>query len=355
MFKLPPASSADTEQSTISALATAALAAPTGETETYLQREKLGEGEGEGAEAGAAMSASGSSVTREHVVAPAAEAEPRSSKLGLIVGGLVAVAAVAGVLVFVTGDEEGPAPSDATAEPEVDAGKLEASLGEAQALIGEGKFEAATDKVDAVRPKLGEAPQLEAKVERLDKAIELGKLLATARKLDEEGRTGAAISAYKDVLSADAANAEARARVAELEASIGSDEGLVKIASKPATAQVTIDGLPSGSTPFDKALPLGKHTLVISADGYESWERKIEVKAGDNPPLEVELEKLPADDKKKPAKKKPSTTAETKKKPAETKKKPAETKKKPAKEEKDNPFLPTKKNDNNGPFLPTEK
>src|SRR5690606_23068863 len=41
MFKLPPANPAVTEQTAISALSTAALAAPTGETATYLRRDQL--------------------------------------------------------------------------------------------------------------------------------------------------------------------------------------------------------------------------------------------------------------------------------------------------------------------------
>lgn len=353
MFRLPPAgldappTAGDT--GAISALSTAALAAPTGETANFMR-----------ARDAAAASSTGAAIPEGVTVQPTGEigvgatatyaAEPDEpegkSKLGLIIGGVIGAAAIVGLAIFAFGGKSDDADgSDPTAQA---AGDLEGTIAEAEKLLGDGDFDGAAKTLDTVRGQLSSAPALAGRVETLDEKIEVGRLMQTAKKLDDEGKVDAAISAYEAVLEADASNAEARERLSELRSG-DADTADVRITSEP-VAKLTIDGSPAGTTPYDDALSLGKHTVRISADGYETWEEEVEIKAGENVPIQVKLTREESDSgKKKPVGPKKPVTNE----PAvdDTKKKP-----KPEPEKGgDNPFLPTKKKKTDGPFLPTQK
>jgi serine/threonine protein kinase len=300
MFKLPAAAESSTEQTAISALATAALNAPTGETATFLKIDQVIEDDRSGDRTGAALSgakkieARGAESTVGRRAEPTLdEPEPAKRKTGLfVIVGVAAVAVIAVVAVVMSGGNNEPA-ADSNANTEVaastDTAKLEAAVAEAQKLFDSGDFNAAEGKLDTVRGQLGGAPALAGTVERLDKQIEVGRRLQSARQLDTDGKTEAALSAYQAVLEVDASNAEARTRIAELG------------------------------------------------------------KSGTTPVAEPEPEPEPeSSGTKKPG---------TKKKPGETKPVPVvapEPKPEP-KPEKVNPFLPTKKKNESGPFLPTEK
>ena len=357
MFKLPPVAAAP-EQSAISALSTAALNAPTGETASYLLSKPAsnpGIAPDRSSVSGLPVTGEGVAMTGEHQlgVVHAAPAESGGgSKLGLILGG-VAVVALLGIGGFVMfgqdkGSDAPPAAGPAAAN---DATDLGAAVAKAEKLVADGDFEAAEIELAALRSQVSGDPGLSGRVDRLEEQLKVGQLLATAKQLDDKGMTKAAIEAYEDVLEADESNVEARERIAELEATIGSDNGTIEIGSEP-VGEITIDGSPAGNTPYGKPLSVGKHTIEVSADGYVSWSKEVDIKAGDNPAIDIKLEavaKKPVaaggGGKPKPA---PTTTNPTPT-PAPT---PAEPKPAP---EKDNPFLPTKKKTDNGPFLPTEK
>jgi serine/threonine protein kinase len=266
MFKLPPASPLATEQTAISALATAALAAPTGETATYLSRDAVTDDD---------ESAPASSRANQVTVAPVREqAAGGGGKLKLIVAGLgVAIALVVGGVMVFGGDgktdEQPPAPTVANNETPEPGSKTPEPAGEPEP-----------------KPEVALA-----------------------------------------------------------------NEGAIEISSEPA-GELIIDGSPVGNTPYAKPLSVGKHTIEVVADGYQTWTREIEVKAGENPAIAITLEAAAKDEGKKPGGKKPIGTKPT---PAVTEEpKPPPEQPKPEKE-KDNPFLPTKKKTNNGTFLPTEK
>src|SRR5690606_12094318 len=123
-FKLPPANPAVTEQTAISALSTAALAAPTGETATYLRRDQL---EASDEAAGASASVNRVATPVAPAVADVRESSSGGGKLGLIIAGIAAAAAliVGGVLLFGGNSEpstDSPAPQAdetvATAQPD---------------------------------------------------------------------------------------------------------------------------------------------------------------------------------------------------------------------------------------------
>jgi eukaryotic-like serine/threonine-protein kinase len=298
MFKLPPASAAAAKQASVSALSTAALAAPPGQTAAYLRRE-----------GGTAVS-----PTRETPLEPSASAstvaanQPPSTggkRILMVVGVVLGLAAGAYALVQGSGSDS---PKDSAAlEPSVSAAKEEA----------------------------------ESKAEPAD-ALE---------------------------------------------------KGTIEITSKPA-AELTIDGFPAGNTPYANPLSVGRHTLELTAEGYAPWTRELEIKAGENPTIDVKLEPLtPAepegeaspearegaaksDRRSRPrprpepqASKPKAESSKPKAEPTEprpTEPKPTEPKPKPKSEpappepsksekKKKNPFLPTSKGDADGPFLPTEK
>jgi hypothetical protein len=64
--------------------------------------------------------------------------------------------------------------------------------------------------------------------------------------------------------------------------------GKVKIASTP-IADLVVDDQLLGTTPFDGELPLGRHSVRLSAEGHQPWEGAIEVRADGNLPVQVQL------------------------------------------------------------------
>jgi len=61
--------------------------------------------------------------------------------------------------------------------------------------------------------------------------------------------------------------------------------------SKPAGADILVDGSFVGSTPSDLQVPEGDHTVVVRKSGFRDWERKLKVNAGSNVHLQAELER----------------------------------------------------------------
>lgn len=295
MFKLPAAAESTTEQTAISALSTAALNAPTGETATFLKIDQVIDDHRGGAAASGAKQAAADSLGSGRREVRVLEPEPAKSKTGLfVVVGVAAVALLAvGAMVIFGGDKEpeevAVAANAVVGSDAPDTSKLEAAVAEAQKLLDSGDFNAAESKLDGVRHQLADAPALSGAVERLDKQIEAGRRMQSAKQLDADGKTEAALSAYQAVLEVDASNAEARTRIAEL--------------SKSGT-----------SAPADTPLP------------------DVEPEPGTS--------KKPGTIKKKTDPKPEAVVTEPKPEP---------------KPEKDNPFLPTKKKTDGGPFLPTQK
>jgi len=67
--------------------------------------------------------------------------------------------------------------------------------------------------------------------------------------------------------------------------------GGVILDSDPSSAEVWIDGVYVGNTPAKLSLVAGKHTIRVSRDGYESWEREIQVLPDSEVTLKVTLRK----------------------------------------------------------------
>jgi hypothetical protein len=59
----------------------------------------------------------------------------------------------------------------------------------------------------------------------------------------------------------------------------------------PDGAEVSVDGNFVGNSPATLKLPSGKHTLIVTADGYKPWTKEIGVFAGSSVKLAAKLEK----------------------------------------------------------------
>jgi PEGA domain len=62
------------------------------------------------------------------------------------------------------------------------------------------------------------------------------------------------------------------------------------VESIPERADIEVDGSFRGNTPSAVELAPGDHTVVVSKDGYKSWQRRIKLGGGDVK-VSAELEK----------------------------------------------------------------
>ena len=69
-------------------------------------------------------------------------------------------------------------------------------------------------------------------------------------------------------------------------------EGVIKVTSEPAYAEVDIDSNPNGLTPRAKALRAGEYKITLRKKGYEVWSRSVTVTEGETVALHAELAPL---------------------------------------------------------------
>jgi hypothetical protein len=69
----------------------------------------------------------------------------------------------------------------------------------------------------------------------------------------------------------------------------------VHVASNPPNAEVSVDGEPWGRTPITESdrVQAGPHSIVVSEVGFEKWEGRITVAAGDDRTISAELSPSP--------------------------------------------------------------
>ncbi|MDD1662676.1 MAG: PEGA domain-containing protein [Methanomicrobiales archaeon] len=66
--------------------------------------------------------------------------------------------------------------------------------------------------------------------------------------------------------------------------------GFIAVSSNPPGAQVSFDGIPSGTTPVTIDSSPGPHTLSLAMDGYKDYTTIVSLDAGATTPLDVVLE-----------------------------------------------------------------
>jgi PEGA domain len=154
-------------------------------------------------------------------------------------------------------------------------------------------------------------------LERYRTANELSPSPATQYKLalclDKLGRGAEAADAYKAFLAEPPQQPDklaeqrklAEARAAEL------GEASLKVSSSPPGAAISVDGTPQPSqTPATLKLKPGKHTVVVSAGGFEPMTNEVDLVAGAPPAdLAVDLKPLAPQPAAPPAAPAPSDIA----------------------------------------------
>ncbi len=79
----------------------------------------------------------------------------------------------------------------------------------------------------------------------------------------------------------------------DLDADLIPFAGIVTIQANVSGATVAIDGKVTGTIPFDKDVPAGKHELVVAAPGYQPHKQTVDVIAGKPLGLTVTLLEAP--------------------------------------------------------------
>ena len=72
--------------------------------------------------------------------------------------------------------------------------------------------------------------------------------------------------------------------------------GWLVVQSTPTGASVELDGTPSGKTPYKRMVPVGKHTLKLTAQGYSSQTREVSVSTKGTAVTTLTLEPGDSDD-----------------------------------------------------------
>ena len=77
----------------------------------------------------------------------------------------------------------------------------------------------------------------------------------------------------------------------EAKVAAGPEHGVVTLKANPEAVQISIDGNAAGSTPATLKLAAGKHKIRAVLDGYDAWEKEVEVLAESEINLKIVLKK----------------------------------------------------------------
>jgi hypothetical protein len=108
------------------------------------------------------------------------------------------------------------------------------------------------------------------------------------------GATGAPIAVASDDRKYVPANVDvviAESKDEKKPAKVESATGSIKIVSEPDGADVKIDGNFVGNTPSQLKLTEGKHTILVTKDGFADWSKEIQVSTGADLNLKATLQK----------------------------------------------------------------
>lgn len=230
---------------------------------------------------------------------------PQARPIGLVAMSVVAGAALAvllvgGVMMLAGDDDDDNKASDASrarVAGVVSRPDLDTRLDAIDARIARGDLDAASAELDALRTDTTDE-SAKARIADADGRLVIARLLGTATRLEGDGDTEGARATYREVLRHDPDHALAKAALARLDAPPvvppvippGDDAvlGEVQIGSKP-EANLAIDGVELGVTPYRGKLAAGRHSVRISARGFAPYEGTIEVAATGITPLAVTL------------------------------------------------------------------
>ena len=165
-------------------------------------------------------------------------------------------------------------------------------LGSAERLVDEGKFSAAQRMLDAYEEDFKRDPPLMVRASELSVRLETSRMLASGSSFEKNGDKVSALKIYRNVLATDADNPDAMDRIRAL---VGDTAfALVTFTVDDVTATVSVDGADIGQTPVTYPLAVGKHQLIIKADGYKNYTTTYAVTAGKDENLKIPLEERAA-------------------------------------------------------------
>jgi hypothetical protein len=115
-------------------------------------------------------------------------------------------------------------------------------------------------------------------------------MAACEKQLHKYAHMGALLRQYKEEAGA-TLSADDRAKVDGALDALARFVGIVAMAVDPAGATIVVDGEAVGAAPLASPVWLdpGKHTVVVSKDGFESVERPISVSAGTSTTVSIAL------------------------------------------------------------------
>ena len=209
----------------------------------------------------------------------------------IIYGGAAGVA-VLGLAFFAfnsRGDETPTAdPVAARGEGEDSEARFDDLLTSAETLVDDGKFSQAQRMLDAYEEDFKRYPPLMVRATELSVRLETSRMLASGRGFEQSGDKVSALKIYRSVLDTDAGNSEATTRIKAL---VGDTNfALVNFTVDGVVATVSIDGTEIGVTPITHPLTVGKHQLVVKAEGYRVYTTTYPVTGGKDETLKIPLE-----------------------------------------------------------------
>ncbi len=211
----------------------------------------------------------------------------------IIYGGAAGVAVIGLALFAFTsrGDETPPADPAAdrgARDGEDSEARFDDLLTSAETLVDDGKFSQAQRMLDAYEEDFKRYPPLMVRATELSVRLETSRMLASGRGFEQSGDKVSALKIYRNVLDTDAGNSEATSRIRTL---VGDTNfALVNFTVDGVVATVSIDGTEIGVTPITHPLTVGKHQLVVKAEGYRVYTTTYPVTGGKDETLRIPLE-----------------------------------------------------------------
>ena len=262
--------------------------------------------------------------------------EPPSKRNSLLVALaiLLALSLAGGALVVAMNKQDRP-----TVDIGAKSDQITRVLDQTDTLIEAQKWGQAESMLQSIRQPATAYPELLSRVAESDERIIIGKLLQKAKIAEEGGEIKTARKHYEDILARNPKHEVATAKLAKLPGEDGSNgEATLGTLTIEANVEATVllNGESAGKTPFIKELDAASYTIKVSADGYDDWEKSIDLGSGESVMLDANLEKQKRSGRSKTSSSSRKTSSKTKasEKPAKTETKPEKTE-----DKKKNDFL----------------
>ena len=266
-----------------------------------------------------------SQVSGVHVLPQQPQSRRNSLLVALAI--LLALSLAGGALVVAMNKQDRPA-VDIGAQSD----QITRVLDQTDVLIEKQKWGQAESMLQSIRQSATSHPELLSRVAESDERIIIGKLLQKAKIAEESGEIKTARQRYEEILARNPSHEIATAKLAKLPSEDGSGgEGTLGSLTIEANVEATVllNGKEAGKTPFIKQLGAASYSIKVVADGYDDWEKAIDLGSGESVMLDASLEKQKRTGRTKTtSSRKTSSKTKAVEKPAETEAAPEKTEEK---------------------------